>query len=217
MSWHTRILPYLEHPSLWQLAVDAFAQDHIFFHNPPHSGGSVILPVFCCPDDGRCGELSAPFPNASALTSYLGVEGVSYDRKDGVLFADSAVRLTDVRDGTSNTLMVGERPPSARLNLGWWYAGWGHDKAGSGDLILGVCEIYSSIYGSAPGCPRGPYSYGPGAFNNQCDAFHFWSPHPGGSNFLFCDGSVRFLSYSAEPIMPALATRAGGEHVSVPE
>ena len=47
--------------------------------------------------------------------------------------------------------------------------------------------------------------------------FHFWSPHPGGANFAFADGSVRFLRYSADSIMPALATRAGGEVVSVPE
>ena len=53
--------------------------------------------------------------------------------------------------------------------------------------------------------------------SNQCDAFHFWSLHPGGAHFLFVDGSVHFLSYSAASILPALATRAGGEAVTVPE
>jgi len=46
--------------------------------------------------------------------------------------------------------------------------------------------------------------------------FHFWSPHPGGAHFAFADGSVRFLAYSAEPVMAALATRARGETVEVP-
>ena len=47
--------------------------------------------------------------------------------------------------------------------------------------------------------------------------FHFWSLHPGGANFAFADGSVRFLSYSADSVMPALSTRAGGETVVVPD
>ncbi|HEY3789703.1 MAG TPA: H-X9-DG-CTERM domain-containing protein [Urbifossiella sp.] len=47
--------------------------------------------------------------------------------------------------------------------------------------------------------------------------FHFWSPHPGGSNFALADGSVRFLHYEADPIMPSLASRAGGEPVGLPE
>jgi prepilin-type processing-associated H-X9-DG protein len=46
---------------------------------------------------------------------------------------------------------------------------------------------------------------------------HFWSPHAGGANFLFADGSARFLSYSAAPLLPALATRNGGEAVTVPD
>jgi prepilin-type processing-associated H-X9-DG protein len=47
--------------------------------------------------------------------------------------------------------------------------------------------------------------------------FHFWSLHPGGANFAFCDGSVRFLPYSANDILPALATRAGGEVAVLPD
>ena len=66
------------------------------------------------------------------------------------------------------------------------------------------------------GC-RGPIRYGPGRLTNRCDVLHFWSLHSGGANFVFCDGSVRFLPYSAEPIMVALATRAGGETVALPD
>jgi prepilin-type processing-associated H-X9-DG protein len=52
---------------------------------------------------------------------------------------------------------------------------------------------------------------------DQCDLFHFWSLHPGGANFAFADGSVRFLTYAADDVLPALATRAGGEAVTVPD
>ncbi len=68
----------------------------------------------------------------------------------------------------------------------------------------------------ASSCPAGPYSYGAGDFEEQCVLFHFWSPHPGGSHFAMCDGSVQFMSYSIDAaIIPALATRAGGEVASL--
>ena len=66
------------------------------------------------------------------------------------------------------------------------------------------------VSGSACGPGRYPFVAASG-FNDPCGTFHFWSPHPGGANFVFADGSVRFLSYSADPLMPAIASRAGGE------
>ncbi|HZZ82435.1 MAG TPA: H-X9-DG-CTERM domain-containing protein [Gemmataceae bacterium] len=64
-------------------------------------------------------------------------------------------------------------------------------------------------------CSPGAYSYDPGRIGNQCDMFHFWSLHPGGANFLFVDGSVHFVSYSARPLLPALASRSGGETMAL--
>jgi prepilin-type processing-associated H-X9-DG protein len=58
--------------------------------------------------------------------------------------------------------------------------------------------------------------WAPGRLNNQCDLFHFWSMHIGGAHFLLVDGSVHFLSYDANSILPALASRASGEAVEVP-
>ena len=99
--------------------------------------------------------------------------------------------------------------------LGWWYAGWGQAQSGSVDIVLGVSEVNSGdgFLGAAANCWRGPYFFSPGSVQNMCDPFHFWSLHPGGANFLFCDGSIRFLAYAQAPIMSALATRAGGEVV----
>lgn len=65
----------------------------------------------------------------------------------------------------------------------------------------------------------GPYRLRPpwttpdtsGAIREECDLFQYWSYHPLGANFLYVDGSVHFLTYPADHILPRLATRAGGE------
>ena len=212
MGWHTRLLPHVEQQPRWAEAVAAFQVEKDFLLDPPHAGLSVALPVYGCPTDTRTQTPQATSGGAlRGLTSYLGVNGRSAFHKDGCLFLDSAVRLADVTDGTSNTLLVGERPPSHDVVLGWWYAGWGQDKDGEADMLLGARTVNNRQY--APSCEVGPYHFTAGRISNQCDAFHFWSLHPGGANFAFCDGSVQFLRYSADSVLPALATRAGGEAV----
>jgi len=64
-------------------------------------------------------------------------------------------------------------------------------------------------------CPPGPFRYQAGR-NQQCNTLHFWSYHSAGANFALADGSVRAIPYSIEDtVMQALATRAGGETVSL--
>jgi prepilin-type processing-associated H-X9-DG protein len=215
-SWHAKLLPYIDQQRLWDQTQQAFQDGEQFTANPPHIGLNTVIPVFGCPVDERTRYAQqTPIHIDVALTSYLGNAGTDYQSEDGVLFSDSSIRLSDVADGASNTLLVGERPPSADLRLGWWYAGLGQDGMGSVDLFMGVRERNVGI-GFRPQCPGGPFDFGPGDINNQCDAFHFWSLHPGGAHFLMVDGSVHFIAYSAAPFIPALATRAGGEAISVP-
>jgi prepilin-type N-terminal cleavage/methylation domain-containing protein/prepilin-type processing-associated H-X9-DG protein len=215
MSWLTRLLPYIEQDTLWRQAVMAFEQNK-FFETPPHFPiMDRVMPSFICPADSESDEAWSFTPFRVAFTDYLGVWGTDHSKRDGVLYLDSRTRILDIRDGTSNTLAIGERPPSADHNLGWWYAGWGQSKDGSAEMVLGVREI--NDHPRYPNCPKGPYHFIRGKNNDNCDGFHFWSHHSGGANFTLADGSVHFLSYSADSILPALATRAGGEVVSVPE
>jgi prepilin-type processing-associated H-X9-DG protein len=211
MSWCTRLLPYLEQTALWQQTQEAYRLEPSPFVNPPHLGLDTVVAAFACPADSRVLERHTTHRGRRvALTSFLGVMGTDFSTRDGVLFLDSQVRFADITDGTSNTVAVGERPPSADLWYGWWYASVGQDGTGSGDMLLGVrerCLRDSFVWFCAPG----PYHFGPGRTDRQCDLFHFWSLHPGGAHFLFADGSVRFLAYSADAILPPLATRAGGE------
>ncbi len=167
-----------------------------------------------------------------AFTMYLGNSGTNggpgYYKPtgDGVLYMDSHVRLSDITDGTSNTIMVGERPPSQDLNFGWWFAGWGYNGTGTGDVVMGSREIYfpaSGYMGSFDGttftpatCSTSNVGLLPGRVDNPCDEMHYWSNHPGGVNFLMGDASVRFMPYTANNILPALATRNGNETFALP-
>lgn len=210
MSWLARILPYIEEESLWNQAEQAFTIEPWFESVPPHSCLGTVVKKYTCPSDNRAHDT----PYGAACTWYLGVEGTNQFTKDGMLFLDSKVRISDAKDGASNTLLVGERPPNYDMRVGWWYAGWGQNKEGSCEMVLGVREQNVCIY-YVTNCPLGIYEYGPGKIDDPSSAFHFWSLHSGGANFLFCDGSVHFIPYFANPIMPAMATRNGGEAVVV--
>jgi prepilin-type N-terminal cleavage/methylation domain-containing protein len=119
MNWHARLLPYLEQRALWTRTQQAYAQDAWFQNNPPHVGYATVLAVYGCPADGRTQSVADAKGLTVALTSYLGNSGTNLFRRDGILFLDSQVRFGDITDGTSNTLLVGERPPSPDHVWGW--------------------------------------------------------------------------------------------------
>jgi prepilin-type N-terminal cleavage/methylation domain-containing protein/prepilin-type processing-associated H-X9-DG protein len=215
MSWMTRLLPFVEQDSLWQVTLAAYQVEPNPFNNPPHTGLSLVMRIYTCPSDNRTLQVSYVGGPVGTLllgfTEYQGVSGTDLNSNDGILHPQAQVRFSDITDGASNTLIVGERPPSADLYYGWWYAGAGQPPSytGSCDVLMGVRELNIS----QSGCAAGPFHFQPGVLANQCDEFHYWSLHPGGGHFLFADGSVHFLSYAADALLPALATRAGGEAI----
>jgi prepilin-type processing-associated H-X9-DG protein len=147
------------------------------------------------------------------LTSYLAVIGSQSPKNDGIINTAKNTQMTDITDGTSNTLMVGERPSSPNGFWGWW------------DLSVGDNALHASsstaYYTSSTGVgvphyqcsSRLPAYFQPGYFDNDCDTNHFWATHTNGGNWLFGDGSVRFLSYAAGPLTIPLASKDGGEVV----
>ncbi len=219
MSWLTRLLPYIEQDKLWQQAVEDYTARKQPFRGPPHRDLSVPITLFTCPSDPRG---PGPYPagrvtRQCALTSYLGINGTHHSAKDGVLFLASTVRFGDVSDGLSMTLLIGERPPGTDFNHGWWYASVGMEGTGAPDFLVGAREMRTTNTGGNTGnCPTGPFHFEAAKLTDQCAIFHNWSLHPGGAHFAMCDGSDHFLNYSADKILPALATRAGGETVEVP-
>jgi prepilin-type processing-associated H-X9-DG protein len=125
--------------------------------------------------------------------------------RDGIFFLDSKVRLDpDVKDGASNTFLFGERShrdPEIEA-LGKWAF-----------LVNGIGNVTLST--PVPINYRVPDGGDDGTLEDRMCAFG--SGHPGGANFAFADGSVRFLSESTPlPTLQALSTRAGGEVDTLP-
>ena len=232
-SWMFRIGPYLELGNVCGLADTRPVSDAWpwwqYLPGGPQTGdrtiNAVAAKVFQCGTDTRSDLLNVQDDgNKAALTAFLGVSGrnqfVEAGGQDGLLYANSSVRISGVTDGLSNTLLVGERPPSNDLVFGWWMAGAGDDPHfGATDVVLGVRE--RALAPSA-----GPDFFRPGSLDDpdNLHRYHFWSLHPGGSHFLLGDGGVRFLPYAlagalASPgvtMMEALASRAGGEAATPP-
>ena len=197
-----------------------------------------VVPTYICPSDPEPAVSQMPMGEVTltmAYTDYQGVSGTNYLTNDGLLGCNRTVRFADISDGLSNTLLVGERHSSKKLYFGVWFAGCGQfgyglpegdEQRGSADTVLGVREINSqhNEHEEIDQCPPGPYHFVPpgtirdatGKFNTECDYFHFWSHHPGGANFLYADGSVHFLPYEADSVMPQMGTRAGGETFTMP-
>jgi prepilin-type processing-associated H-X9-DG protein len=107
--------------------------------------------------------------------------------------------MLQVTDGMSTTVMIGERPPGPVGDIGWW--SW-----------YGLDVRVGAANWTWVSCPSPAY-FGPSNDRDPCGVHHFWSWHTGGGNFAFGDGSVRFLSYTANQVLIPLSTRAGGEVV----
>jgi prepilin-type processing-associated H-X9-DG protein len=186
-------------------------------HTPPDYGNTGGTATYNDEVDPTTGELT-------------GMNGILIPVQNYTGQCPGGIRIGQVLDGLSNTLMVGERPPSEDLIFGWWFAGFGISGDGDGDVVLGISERFENGFmgyhdpngvpcskGSANPNDPAAYKLSPGSLNNQCDQFHYWSLHTGGANFCMGDGSVRFLSYGVSPIVQrAMATRAGGEVFDLP-
>jgi prepilin-type processing-associated H-X9-DG protein len=219
ISWLYPILPYLEQTAVYEQMKKAPNAYHATL-------SKQVAPVFVCPSDGR-NEFDYISPAAKHRTSnynavmgpgrdgrYTGSESLPYGyaATDGVIHMYGKTRIRSIRDGTSNTLMVGERITDLRL----WSKGWFRDPGLAifqGKNVIWPMNTNPSVlcyrHSAKPeGCPAESQSMG---FND----IDFGSRHPGGAQFGFADGSVHFLSETINfTTYQDLATIDGGETIT---
>lgn len=169
--------------------VDPESRPYAVLTCPSDPSGNKLL-THGSPNAYPCGNL---YPG-----SYLGISGdTEYGiggttSNNGTFYTRSSTKLNDILDGSSNTIVIGERGLPNDLVWGW--------------LICGGMEFdhyVSTARGLSPG-KNAPFTDG--------IVERFWSWHPGGAHFLFGDGHIRMLNYSMNfNTYRQLSTRAGAE------
>jgi len=237
----TLLTQYLEQNNLYNTYNLAFSWNEA----PNFTAGSTNLNTLACPSTPKpprldgVPELGTSWTaTVAATTDYsptIGVDqrlatlGLVDGVGKGILSKNEVVRLADVLDGLSGTILFAEsagRPyryakggrlagdlPNVRVNAGGWCrpaSDFSIDGASvNGSVIPGPAPI-NATNGEDTGTAAFPHPYY--GTEGTSEAFAF---HPGGANFLFGDGSVKFLKETISiRVFAKLVTRAGGELVS---
>ncbi len=214
-SWVPEILPFIEQKNVFQL----YRFDRPWDHPDNQSAVNRPISLLLCPsadaDRNRqegsqvygLADYSAVFDVDPSLIS-TGLLAPWNGDPLSAMPADKGGRLTDILDGTSQTLLVVEiagrpdvytfgrktnsttRPPAWASYNGIYpinFDGWQSDGSG----------------------PWGPCAV------NCSNAHEIYSFHTGGANIVFADGSLRFVKSTADiKTLAAMVTRSGQELVS---
>jgi len=264
-SAFTLILPYIEQDTVYiQINVNRAALSS-FNTSPGNTAYSTVIPIFLCPSAPGTGsvdysaELANSFNNFGISVSYppgmiwgrtdyapdagmmADLPGININAGASIICQppDGPIRPTQVRDGTSSTIMIvedagrpgwygskgGASPPAigAYTPAMGSYQGGDNGPAPQGGGAWADPLNYIATNGSDPsgsgiaagggfmGIPQAPWSCASGC-SNDSEIFAF---HDAGSNVLFGDGSVRFVKNGLTMNQAqALLSRSGGELIS---
>lgn len=217
-GWAAYILPQLEQDNL---------KRGLDFNQAIQFSPAIqsVVAIYICPSDQTpeggftvTDSFGSPLAMA-APSSYAACIGGDESEPDGyaglgIFYRNSKTRLTDITDGTSCTIMIGER--AWVIAQGIW-AG-----AIPGGIIQRGPENPSPgfAWSGAPTLVLAHSHLNNGTGDTDAGLDDFSSRHPLGANMLFADGSVHFLRSvpgdgSDSLLFQAMGTRAGNEVVSV--
>ncbi len=197
VSWIVNILPYIEQPNAFR----KFDQAAGAYAPVNKQVRSEYISILLCPSHpNMLGEGRAKV----ALTDYAGChndqEAPINEDNNGVMFLNSRLPLSKVLDGLSQTIMLGEiRDVSDSLG---WVSGTRSSLRNTSSLNdPKTLDLNLTGLPATPVEPAGSLRVG-----------GFGSYHAGGAQFVFADGSLRFLSESMDPaIYKKLGNRADGD------
>jgi prepilin-type N-terminal cleavage/methylation domain-containing protein len=226
LSFHVRMLEYIEQGPLY-----AQADWTKHFNQPPFqvTFSNMRLDVLLCPS-GEIEDVTAGTLVPARTTHYYGIMGPegpwsvngndprlpigtapSYQwvtspqggrAQQGILGPGTRTRLGDVRDGTSNTFLLGEISWAEANGYRPWTRGWDGGSSGASAACKNIQHPINQV----------PYN-GSNNFND----ISFGSSHPGGCNFAKADGSLSFVSQTIDmTAYRSLASRNGKEAVELP-
>ena len=206
-GWAVFILPFVDETAVYNnLGLDS----HVDLVMPIASqtgttkqqAASTILDTYFCPSDASP-DRSLIYQDTAGSgypkSNYVAVQGANEDGTTNTIWAgavrdgltgsnitgifgeNSRCRMRDIVDGTSNTLMVGERDMTDNDGAVW--IGPVNDNStnavSSGRAVVGVCDPIAKLNSATVSTSA------PNAFS---------SLHEGGAHFVLADGSVRFIS-----------------------
>jgi prepilin-type N-terminal cleavage/methylation domain-containing protein/prepilin-type processing-associated H-X9-DG protein len=249
VPWVVYILPYIEQGALYQKFYSMTATTYWGTSADPNvNPTAAVIPTLLCPsDDNQKRQVSSTFDGGPYGFPAGSVAGTCAYRANGgyedlpspqrgiaamMIYDSVSVKITDITDGSSSTLLLGEHSthydPLWAVTIAAAVQQLGPTAAWSTDETHPVYTAWSTGYycqvGSADAERGLPINWRiPSTSTAWRNAFFYnlngyGSNHTGGANFAFCDGSVHFLPNSVSTTMvgsitllDALSTRAGEE------
>ena len=233
-SWSVYILPYLEQDIL-EASINFDVT--VYANTGSREIAAHSIDVYNCPSDPKAGtwcEWSGGFNQGPGVnddfrvTSIAGVadsdlwqrNAAQGENSNGIFFANKNMTIAEITDGTSNTLCIGEVTGARGIRGGvdaWYQHSWFTYNCHATNRVIndpvtlpgGRNDSTDPIGGTG-----GNTSLAVATLFNDL-GFSSW--HPGGCHFGMADGSARFFTEDVDhDVLRFLATRAGGEAVTVP-